>query len=60
MDISSNNSDYSFSVVFSATESVRREIQSRFLSLVKDIEASVSHSKRSKTYQMSFDLMTWV
>ena len=50
---------YNFSVVFSATESVRLEIQTKFLNLLQDVEASVTASPDQEVYQMNFDLFDW-
>jgi hypothetical protein len=50
---------YNFSVVFSATEAVRREIHARFLALLGEVEAAVTGSADEQVYQMNFDLFDW-
>ena len=58
--LSDSPKSYSFSTVFSATETVRREIQDRFLELLSGCESSVAQSKSKAVYQMSFDLFPWI
>ncbi len=50
---------YSFSVVFSASETTRKEIHARFLEFLKSCESLVGEAKSKNVYQMSFDLFPW-
>lgn len=50
---------YNFTAVFSASESVREFIHSRFLTLLQEIEKAASTSKDEEVYQLSFDLFDW-
>lgn len=50
---------YSFSVVFSSHEEIRKEIHSRFLSFLKGIEELVRSGPQEDAYQMSFELFSW-
>ena len=51
--------DYSFSVTFSATESVKDRIRAEFMELLKRVESDVREARAETTYQMSFDLFSW-
>jgi uncharacterized protein (TIGR02147 family) len=50
---------YSFSVVFSANEDIKKEIQAKFFAYLKEIEALVSNGPQEHAYQLSFDLFPW-
>ncbi len=50
---------YGISVVFTATEEVRRKVQSRFLAFLKEIEDEVRPAESAEVYQMNFDLFRW-
>lgn len=50
---------YNFSVTFSANETVRMEIQKKFLTLLTDIEKLVTNAADEQVYQMNFDLFDW-
>lgn len=50
---------YNFSVVFSATEAIRQEIRSRFLTFLKETELAVTNSSEEEVYQMNFDIFDW-
>ena len=55
-----DHNDYSFSVVFSSTPAVRTVIQSGFLQFLKDVESKVNSSEQEESYQMNFDLFSWI
>jgi transcriptional regulator with XRE-family HTH domain len=50
---------YSFSVVFSATEEIKNQIQFRFLELLKTIQPEVVRADPQHCYQLNFDLIPW-
>lgn len=50
---------YSFSVIFSTSPKVRREIQDAFFSFLKTVQTRVKKSEEEHVYQMNFDLFTW-
>ncbi len=50
---------YGISVVFTATEDVRRKVQARFLAFLKEIEDEVRPAESAEVYQMNFDLFRW-
>jgi hypothetical protein len=50
---------FNFSVVFSATETVRARIQMRFQEFLKSVEDEVKAAPAEEVYQMSFDLFGW-
>ena len=51
--------DYSFGVTFSATETVREQIQQRFFQFLKAIEREVKGAASQEVYQLNFDLFSW-
>lgn len=51
---------YNFSVVFSADENCRKEIQKMFMKFLKEIELKVTASTSKNLYQMNFDLINWL
>ena len=50
---------YSFSVVFSSDESVRREIQERFFQFLEGVKKLVEKGNEKEVYQLNFDLLKW-
>lgn len=50
---------YNFSVVFSADEATRREIKTKFLSLLETIEKVSRSAPAEDVYQINFDLFDW-
>ncbi|MGZ3768630.1 MAG: TIGR02147 family protein [Bdellovibrio sp.] len=50
---------YSFSVAFSTNPAVQKEIHSRFLKFLSDVQKLVMAEKASDVYQMNFDLLKW-
>lgn len=59
MDTVADEQAYSFAVIFSANDDIRKEIPSRFLKCLKGIEELVAADPPDDTYQMSFDLFPW-
>lgn len=55
----SSDQHYSFSVIFSADEELRRKFQARFLELVDWAQKHSSQSSQDEVYQMNFDLLKW-
>lgn len=53
------NSQYSFSVVFSSSKAVRADIQQRFMNFLKETQKSVQSNEEQEVYQMNFDLLSW-
>ena len=51
---------YTFSVVFSADEETRTEIQAKFLEFLSWTEKRVAKTKPERVYQMNFDLFRWL
>ena len=51
---------YSFSVLFSASDDVRKSIKSKFLDFLSSIEKEVKDSDPQHSLQMSFELFKWV
>lgn len=56
---SSEENDYSFSVVFSGDAAAREKIRRRFLEFLKESEEIVKNAPPESVYQMSFDLFEW-
>lgn len=54
-----NPESYEFSVVFSASPSVRSKIQSKLLELLKEVEKEVERAESKQLYFLSFDLAGW-
>jgi uncharacterized protein (TIGR02147 family) len=54
-----DDQSYSFSVIFSGTEDLKKEIQSRFLEFLKGIEGLTKVSPQEEVYQMGFELFPW-
>lgn len=50
---------YSFSVAFSSNPAVQKEIHSRFLKFLSDVQKMVISEKETDVYQMNFDLLKW-
>lgn len=50
---------YNFSVVFSADEASRRDIQKLFFDLIKATQTRLGQAKDEDVYQMNFDLFDW-
>jgi len=50
---------YSFSVIFSTSEDVRRRIKQRFLDFLKQAEHDVETGPQDHVFQMNFDLFGW-
>lgn len=50
---------YSFSVAFSSNPEVQKEIQSRFLNFLSDVQKMVAKEKETDVYQMNFDFLKW-
>jgi plasmid maintenance system antidote protein VapI len=50
---------YSFSTVFTCTETTRKKIHAQFLEFLKSCETSVKDAAPKRLYQMSFDLFSW-
>lgn len=50
---------YGFSVVFSTSEEVRKEIQEHFLRFIKDIQELSANASEDNVYQLNFDLFNW-
>lgn len=59
IDSIEDDDGYSFAVIFSATEEVKKLIQRRFLEYLNEVEALVGASPQEDTYQMSFELFPW-
>ena len=59
LEIVTDHKAYSFSVVFSGNEAIRKEIQGRFLNLLKGVEKLVGEGPQEDVYQMSFELFPW-
>jgi len=57
--LGTNDSTYSFSTVFTATESTRKKIHEQFLEFLKGCEQDVTSGTPRNLYQMSFDLFSW-
>jgi hypothetical protein len=55
----SSDQHYSFSVLFSADEELRRKFQARFLELVDWAQKNSYQSFQDEVYQMNFDLLKW-
>lgn len=55
----SNDQAYSFSVSFSATTKVRKQLQDEFMKFLSKAEASVKQSDGEDVFQMNFDLFPW-
>ena len=49
---------YNFSVIFSATPEVKKEIQENFFKFLKQCQASVQDAKSQELYQLNFDLFS--
>lgn len=54
-----DNKTYSFSTVFSSTETTRKNIHTKFLDFLKECEKDVRTGEPKHLYQMSFDLFCW-
>ena len=54
-----NKKPYTFSVVFSADEETRAEIQAKFLEFLSWAEKRVGKTKPERLFQMNFDLLPW-
>lgn len=55
-----NSKDYySFSVIFSSEESVKREIQERFFQFLEGVKKIVEKGNEKEVYQLNFDLLKW-
>lgn len=50
---------YNFTVIFSADESVRKELQDRFLEYLEKAQKLVKPAPSEQVYQMNFDLLRW-
>lgn len=50
---------YSFSVVFSSEESIKREIQEKYFSFLDEVKKLVEKGKEKDVYQLNFDLLKW-
>lgn len=59
INLVSNENKYNFQVVFSAEESVRKEIQEEFMKYLKKVQKLVKEAEAKEMYQMSFDLFSW-
>lgn len=59
LERSSAKDYYSFSVVFSSEESVRREIQERFFQFLEGVKKLVEKGNEKEVYQLNFDLLKW-
>jgi len=59
IDTLADDQAYSFSVVFSANDDIRKEIHSRFLAYLKGVEELVGDAPQEHAYQMSFELFPW-
>lgn len=55
----SKESDYSFSVTFSADAPTRQWLQQEFLELLGRAETRVKNAADQEVYQMNFDLFSW-
>lgn len=47
------------SVLFTATEEVRKKVQNRFAAFLKEIEEEVRPAPSDEVYQMNFDVFRW-
>lgn len=56
---SSEDEDYSFSVIFSGNTEARESIRQLFLKFLKETEDIVKKAPSESVYQMSFDLFEW-
>lgn len=50
---------YGFSVVFSADEKARKQIQAKALEFIKSLEPLVGKAPAERVYQMNLDLLPW-
>lgn len=50
---------YNLSVIFSADEAVRKEINDQFMKFLTKIKKLVDESKSTEVFQMNFDLFSW-
>jgi hypothetical protein len=56
---SHSNENYHFSVIFSCTETIKKEIQAKFFAYIQDAQTRVTPSEAEHVYQMNFDLIDW-
>ena len=54
-----NDRAYSFSVVFTANETIRQDIRQAFLGFLATVEAMAQGAPDEDLYQMNFDLFDW-
>ncbi|MCP4915024.1 MAG: TIGR02147 family protein [Oligoflexia bacterium] len=50
---------YNFSVIFSADDEVRKEINDQFMKFLTKVKKLVGPSKSKEVFQMNFDLFSW-
>ena len=55
----SEKNNYSFSVIFSSSPDVRRQLQENFMSFLKSTQKLVKTNAEEEVYQMNFDLINW-
>jgi hypothetical protein len=54
-----NDRTYNFNVLITSNETVRKEIQTRFIKWLQEVQSIVMDSEDQEVYQMSFDLFDW-
>jgi hypothetical protein len=59
MQTHSRESQYSFSVLFSTDDAVRRRIQARFLEFIDWAQKQATEGEQTAVCQMNFDLLRW-
>lgn len=50
---------YNFSVIFSADDQVRKEINDQFMKFLSKVKKLVGESESTEVFQMNFDLFSW-
>jgi hypothetical protein len=59
MDSLEKNEFYSFTVVFSTEESVRKQARELFLKYLEEVQTLVQRSSEKDVYRINFDLFKW-
>jgi uncharacterized protein (TIGR02147 family) len=54
-----DDESYSFTAVFSASDSVHKQMRANFLTYLKQAEVDIAGAKSQDLYQVSFDLFRW-
>lgn len=59
MDQMPPEENYGISVLFTATQEVRKAVQQRFLAFLKEVQEDVKPAESAEVFQMNFDLFRW-